>query len=1660
MKKVLMILIMMFMMILISCELSKDETDDGVSPTDETIEVTTPASGDTLTVGESFKIKWTSNSDKNVKIQFTSDNGKNWITIISNYENVESYLWAPVPNNISDQCRVKIFTTDSTVSAVSQGFFSIVEPLAKTIKLNSPNGGEVLLVDGEFDIKWTSTSVDLVKLEYSIDKGSNWTSIVENYPADSGKYTWKPIPNRTSLQSLIRIKDVAADTVFDVSDNVFVISVPKTIKVVQPNGGEKWIGNTSQTITWFSSEVANVKIEYTLDNGVNWKVLTESTISDGYYTWDPIPNSPSANAKIKISDISGGYPSDVSDAVFSIEPEQFITVVSPNGNEEWLSGSGHYIKWNTSTPGTVPNGSIKKSITSADKFSAASKKSTDKSTNKISNNVVDGVKSTTSLGGGNGVKSITDVKIEYSTNNGGTWFTITESTPNNGNFLWNPIPVHNSVLCVVRVSDALDGVPFDISDVSFTIVQNPTVDIVVVQPNGGEEWNSGTTQTIKWTSKGIASVDLEYSTNNGVNWKTIENNVPSSGYYTWSQVPNTASNNCKIRISNSNIGVPFDESNGSFSILPEPGITVITPNGGETLQTGSSTNITWTSENIDRVRIELTTNNGASWSSIASSTESDGNFTWTTIPDLNSSLCKVKISDANDGIPSDISDKVFVITNQIEQTIEVKIPNNGEVWEANTSKLIQWASNGVDSVKIDFSSNNGITWSEIVNNLENTGSYDWTVPNINSTQAKIRIRDNKDNDPSDESNGTFIIRQAGSLKILKPASGDVILSGESTKIEWEAKNVEKVKIEFTMTDAIYDPDADFFDDDWSTLMEDAPGAAGFFEHRFTSASNLYRIRISDAQLGSPVDFSGLFTVKARPVKSINVESPNGAEKLFAGSSYSIRWSSSSIEYVDILLSTNNGATWQPIADDTESDGVYTWNSVPNVSSSLCKIRIVDSANDQFYDESNENFEIIYQNEIVMVTSPNGNEVWNAGTTQDITWQTTGIENVKIQITTNNGIEWIPIVESTPSDGHYTWNQVTTNASTNCKIKISDAKDGMPSDDSDNFFTIAPEPGIKVLSPNGGENFVTGTSVTVSWTAVNVENVKIEYTTNGGAKWNVITPSVASTGSYKWENIPDLNSDLCQIKVSDASDGSPYDISDSYFRITNKIEQSLTVLKPNGNEEYEAGTTQNISWTGSNVPIVDVEYSTNNGTSWIALSTGLMNSGAVEWSIPVSINSPQCKIRVRDAQDGIPTDESDGVFTIKPAQSIKVITPVGGDVIKSGDGINITWTATGIENVGIRYTTTNGLGSLTEPAFYEITSSAPNTGEYFTSFSIPSSRYYIEVYDAKDGAPRSRSLGNFTVLQQVTNSITVNSPNGGENLLIGERHEIKWKSVGVERVNIDVSTNGGATWSSIISNLTSNGMYNWTAGNLENGSKISVKSENCKIRITDFNSISIFDETDGYFSLHPNSKHLRVVSPNGGEEWDYDNGQLILWETSGIEFVNIYFSYNNGTTWTSIANKYPSNGAFEWDPPKVATNLGRIKIVEYTTQVAPALNQDTLAIDISDSYFRLDNLDVIFRPFVTILNPNSSAVLTAGSLYNIVWNNSQDIVKVNIQYSANNGSTWTDVVLDYTETPWDKSNSYSWTVPILPTKTGRIRIIGFDSNGLLSAQSITDVFEIK
>jgi hypothetical protein len=93
------------------------------------------------------------------------------------------------------------------------------------------------------------------------------------------------------------------------------------------------------------------------------------------------------------------------------------------------------------------------------------------------------------------------------------------------------------------------------------------------------------------------------------------------------------------------------------------GITVDSPNGGESWQVGTSHPITWTTTGtVGNVKVSYSIDNGSNWTTITSSTANDGAYTWT-VPNTLSTRCKIKISEAADGNPADTSDGVFSIVS-------------------------------------------------------------------------------------------------------------------------------------------------------------------------------------------------------------------------------------------------------------------------------------------------------------------------------------------------------------------------------------------------------------------------------------------------------------------------------------------------------------------------------------------------------------------------------------------------------------------------------------------------------------------------------------------------------------------------------------------------------------------------------------------------------------------------------------------------------------------------------------------------------------------------------------------------------------------------------------------------------------------------------------
>ncbi len=100
---------------------------------------------------------------------------------------------------------------------------------------------------------------------------------------------------------------------------------------------------------------------------------------------------------------------------------------------------------------------------------------------------------------------------------------------------------------------------------SYTVTPKP----VVTSPNGGENLTAASSYDITWKIQEGAELDtvtLEYSIDNGTYWQTIDS-APNTGSYTWNPLPVVDSNQCIIRIGDSQDVTISDTSDRPFTIF-------------------------------------------------------------------------------------------------------------------------------------------------------------------------------------------------------------------------------------------------------------------------------------------------------------------------------------------------------------------------------------------------------------------------------------------------------------------------------------------------------------------------------------------------------------------------------------------------------------------------------------------------------------------------------------------------------------------------------------------------------------------------------------------------------------------------------------------------------------------------------------------------------------------------------------------------------------------------------------------------------------------------------------------------------------------------------------------------------------------------------------
>ena len=159
-----------------------------------------------------------------------------------------------------------------------------------------------------------------------------------------------------------------------------------------------------------------------------------------------------------------------------------------------------------------------------------------------------------------------------------------------------------------------------------------------------------------------------------------------------------------------------------------------------------------------------------------------------------------------------------------------------------------------------------------------------------------------------------------------------------------------------------------------------------------------------------------------------------------------------------------GQTYQIIEGSTDNSGSYSW-TIPYTydADNAYRVRISSIEDASVYDASDGDFSLYTPP--YTITSPNGGEVWELGSTHDITWTSGNVSgNVKIELFQDD-VAYQIIEGSTDDDGSYSWTiPETYDEGTDYKVRISSVSDATVYDESDANFTLqSPAPPGTTLS---------------------------------------------------------------------------------------------------------------------------------------------------------------------------------------------------------------------------------------------------------------------------------------------------------------------------------------------------------------------------------------------------------------------------------------------------------------------------------------------------------------------------------------------------------------------------------------------------------------------
>jgi hypothetical protein len=197
------------------------------------------------------------------------------------------------------------------------------------------------------------------------------------------------------------------------------------------------------------------------------------------------------------------------------------------------------------------------------------------------------------------------------------------------------------------------------------------------------------------------------------------------------------------------------------------------------------------------------------------------------------------------------------------------------------------------------------------------------------------------------------------------------------------------------------------------------------------------------------------------------------------------------------------------------------------------------------------------------------------------------------------------------------------------------------------------PILAVTNPNGGEMWITGSMVTVTWAvSSSVGNVDIDLSADNGVTWVPLVANTANDGNEA-VTVPDSVSTQCLVRVKQTAGGSTSDVSDAVFTIdtsstttqgappeTPSVITVVASVNPTVTKSTYAGPrgTQKAwqleiapSADGKNAVFISKKITTGN-TITVSSATGVFKGSLIGKSALVSGRTYYCRVRQQSSAD--------------------------------------------------------------------------------------------------------------------------------------------------------------------------------------------------------------------------------------------------------------------------------------------------------------------------------------------------------------------------------------------------------------------------------------------